>query len=74
MQGTVEESSESRPPEEKPPRSTVVVSGLEPVPVEGCKICGALAIEREAARRIGNVAKVRMVNAEISNHPHPESR
>ncbi|HEY8985868.1 MAG TPA: hypothetical protein VIU15_40630 [Streptomyces sp.] len=50
------------------------MSGLEPVPVEGCKICGALAIEREAARRIGNAAKVRTANAEIANHPHPEGR
>lgn len=43
---------------------------LEPVPVDGCDVCGALARQRETARSMGNPAMVRSCNDEIANHPH----
>lgn len=43
---------------------------LEPVPVTGCDVCGALARERDAARRAGDGSKVSDCNVEIQRHPH----
>ncbi|GFE24158.1 hypothetical protein YWIDRAFT_00760 [Streptomyces sp. SceaMP-e96] len=43
---------------------------LEPVPVPGCDVCGALARERDAARRAGDGSKVSDCNVEIRRHPH----
>ncbi|WP_030807546.1 hypothetical protein [Streptomyces sp. NRRL S-337] len=43
---------------------------LEPVPVDGCDVCGALAREREAARIAGDGSKVSDCNVEIRRHPH----
>ena len=40
----------------------------EPVPVEGCDVCGALARERETARRDGDLSKVSDLNVEMRNH------
>jgi hypothetical protein len=48
----------------------VLKSALEPVPVAGCDVCGALGEQREGARQVGNAAKVERCNAEISGHPH----
>ncbi|MFD5078040.1 hypothetical protein [Streptomyces sp. NPDC058371] len=41
---------------------------LEPVPVEGCDVCGALARQREAERRTGNLSEVSDLNVEIRSH------
>lgn len=43
---------------------------LEPVPVEGCDVCGALARQREAARTAGSPITVRQCSQELANHPH----
>jgi hypothetical protein len=43
---------------------------LEPVPVEGCDVCGALAQQREAARRTDSPITVRQCSQELANHPH----
>ncbi|MFJ5308991.1 hypothetical protein [Streptomyces sp. NPDC088350] len=48
----------------------VLTSGLEPVAVEGCDVCGALVVQREAARKVANAAKVKSLNDEIAGHPH----
>ncbi|MFI8253372.1 hypothetical protein ACWEPA_03015 [Streptomyces filamentosus] len=47
------------------------LSGLEPVAVEGCKTCAALAVSRELAREAGVSAAVAASCREISRHPHP---
>lgn len=47
-----------------------VAPTLEPVPVEGCGVCGALAAQREEARQNGKAVTVRECNAELRNHPH----
>jgi hypothetical protein len=44
---------------------------LEPVPVTGCDVCGALARQREAARTVRRGDLVRLYNSELLNHPHP---
>jgi hypothetical protein len=51
----------------------VLVSGLEPVAVEGCDVCGALVVQREAARKVANAAKVKALNDEIARHPHADT-
>lgn len=43
---------------------------LEPAPVDGCDVCGALARERKAARFAGDGSKVSDCNVEIRRHPH----
>lgn len=43
---------------------------LEPVGVEGCMTCAALAHSREDARDAGVNEAVASANREISNHPH----
>lgn len=43
---------------------------LEPVPVDGCRICGAAANGRAWARCRGNAGGVRNYNSIISQHPH----
>lgn len=53
-----------------PARQIVVVACMEAVPVEGCDVCGALATQRERARRADNRAKVKSCNEEILSHPH----
>lgn len=49
-------------------RSTTPV--LEPVPVEGCGVCEALAVQREEARNRKGSMSVRDCNSELRNHPH----
>lgn len=46
------------------------VSPLEPVGVEGCMTCAALARSREVAREAGVAEAVASASREISNHPH----
>lgn len=46
------------------------VSPLEPVPVDGCRICGAASNGREAARGRGDEGGVRNFNDMIRQHPH----
>jgi hypothetical protein len=43
---------------------------LEPVGVEGCATCAALAESREIARSAHDRAAVSRCNREIGNHPH----
>lgn len=43
---------------------------LEPVPVEGCRICAALGKQRAEARAAGDLSKVSDCNVEIYLHPH----
>lgn len=43
---------------------------LEPVPVPGCDVCGALGRQRETALAAGDQETVETCNAEIANHPH----
>lgn len=43
---------------------------LEPVGVQGCATCGALAVSRSIAREARDAAAVRSTNVEIGNHPH----
>ncbi|GAA2321499.1 hypothetical protein GCM10010431_48550 [Streptomyces kunmingensis] len=45
-------------------------SGLEPVGVEGCATCEAVAYSRELAREADDRGAVASCNAEIENHPH----
>lgn len=47
---------------------------LEPVPVDGCDVCGALANERDGARDRGDMSKVSDVNIELRAHPHSTLR
>ncbi|MCP3819089.1 hypothetical protein NLX86_13490 [Streptomyces sp. A3M-1-3] len=42
---------------------------LEPTPVDGCKVCGALGKQPEAARRSGDMSQVSDCNVEVRNHP-----
>ncbi|MDT0467528.1 hypothetical protein [Streptomyces gibsoniae] len=44
-----------------------------PVPHPGCKVCGALAAERERAQASGDLSKVSDCNVEIREHKdaHP---
>ncbi|WP_369188717.1 hypothetical protein [Streptomyces sp. R08] len=51
----------------------VLLSGLEPVAVEGCDVCGALVVQREAARKVANAAKVKNLSDEIARHPHADA-
>ncbi|AZQ39646.1 hypothetical protein EJ357_44610 [Streptomyces cyaneochromogenes] len=44
----------------------------EPVPVDGCDVCGALAREREQARRDGDLSKVTDLNVEMRTHQAAE--
>ncbi len=43
---------------------------LEPVPMRGCLVCEAAAMNREAARRLGRAVSVRSANETIRQHPH----
>ncbi len=43
-------------------------AALEPVPVAGCDICGALAGQREAARTEGRTDTVHRCNEELRSH------
>lgn len=43
---------------------------LEPVAVEGCDICEALAKQREEWRKVANFSKVSDCNVELAQHPH----
>ncbi|MFE3253664.1 hypothetical protein [Streptomyces sp. NPDC059209] len=43
---------------------------LEPVAVEGCDVCAALAGQREDARRLGGEPTVEECNTELRSHPH----
>ncbi|MEV6955425.1 hypothetical protein [Streptomyces sp. NPDC051183] len=44
----------------------------ERVPVAGCGVCGALAVQRREARLRGDHSTVSDCNVELRNHPHPE--
>lgn len=55
-------------------RETGVSIPLEPVPWEGCGVCGALAMQREEARAAGKWLTVRQWNDELLNHPHERGR
>ncbi|MBM7443243.1 hypothetical protein JOC24_006691 [Streptomyces sp. HB132] len=46
------------------------VPAPEPVPVEGCDVCGALTRQRVSAHAAGSIVTVRSCNEEIANHPH----
>ena len=46
------------------------IPGLEPVGVEGCMTCTALAESREMAREARVAEAVENANREIGNHPH----
>ncbi|MFI9206170.1 hypothetical protein [Streptomyces sp. NPDC053048] len=48
----------------------VTKPALEPVPVDGCDVCAALAKSREGARANGDHGYVAMVNEELTTHPH----
>ncbi|WP_405614346.1 hypothetical protein OG292_16565 [Streptomyces sp. NBC_01511] len=41
---------------------------LEPVAVDGCDVCAALAGQREDARRLGGAPTVEHCNAELRSH------
>ncbi|WP_175407930.1 hypothetical protein [Streptomyces sp. TRM64462] len=43
---------------------------LEPVPVEGCAVCTALAGQQRSARRAGDLSAATDCNVRIRNHPH----
>ncbi|MFJ4684888.1 hypothetical protein [Streptomyces sp. NPDC088789] len=43
---------------------------LEPVPVEGCTICGAASNGRDRCRHQGDIPGVRKYSAMIEQHPH----
>lgn len=46
---------------------------LEPVPVEGCRICAAASNGREGARGRGDFVGVRKYGDMIDQHPHRRS-
>lgn len=46
---------------------------LQPVPVEGCVICGAAAFSREGARSLGSTVSERAADDTIRQHPHRRS-
>jgi hypothetical protein len=43
---------------------------LNGTPAEGCKVCEALAEQREHALKLGNQGAAFDAAAEIRNHPH----
>jgi hypothetical protein len=52
--------------------SAPVLTGprLEPVPVDGCDVCAALADQRAEWRKVGDFSKVSDCNVEMAQHPH----
>ncbi|MER5446813.1 hypothetical protein ABT065_14375 [Streptomyces sp. NPDC002764] len=46
---------------------------LEPVGVEGCATCTALAESRQIAREVDDLPAVAHCNVQIRNHPHRRS-
>ncbi|MFE0188975.1 hypothetical protein [Streptomyces sp. NPDC058989] len=44
----------------------------EPQPVAGCDVCAALAVQRTAARAVGDKSKMIDCNVEMRRHPHPK--
>jgi hypothetical protein len=60
--------------QEDPISLTDPLEHLEPVPVEGCRICAALGRQRAEAREAGDLSKVSDCNVEIYLHPHPKKR
>ncbi|MFD8939503.1 hypothetical protein ACFV0R_30365 [Streptomyces sp. NPDC059578] len=46
------------------------VPALEPVPVEGCAICGAASNGRDRRRHRGDISGVRQYSALVEQHPH----
>ncbi|WP_236244353.1 hypothetical protein [Streptomyces sp. CC210A] len=55
-------------------RPVVPLPALEPVPVDGCDVCGALARQREEARSAGRCGEVDDCNRELAGHPHERTR
>ncbi|MFB7913554.1 hypothetical protein [Streptomyces sp. NPDC056061] len=45
-----------------------------PGPVDGCDVCAALADQRAAAQRAGDLSRVVDCNVELRRHPHPSRR
>ena len=50
------------------------VPGPWPAPRPDCDVCGALAQQREHARRRGDLSKVTDLNIEMRAHPHRKGR
>lgn len=46
----------------------------DPQPVTGCSVCAALALQREAARKLRDMSCVSDCNVEIRRHPHGKRR
>ncbi|MEU8678177.1 hypothetical protein [Streptomyces sp. NPDC048560] len=49
-------------------------AALEPIPNFNCKICRALGVQREEARKLGDGSTVSDCNIEIRRHPHKGRR
>lgn len=49
---------------------TISDPALEPVPMEGCRVCVAASRGREAARDRGSIQGVHAYNRIIGQHPH----
>jgi hypothetical protein len=47
---------------------------LEPVPVAGCDVCGALDRQRTEYRRLRDMTRVTDCNVELRQHPHGGAR
>lgn len=56
----------------RPLAPPICMLALEPVPWEGCDVCGALGEQREAARKVFDWTALKSCNAEIASHPHTE--
>ncbi|MEU8893271.1 hypothetical protein [Streptomyces sp. NPDC048442] len=54
-----------------PPVQLPMPDLLEPVPVEGCDVCAALARQRAEARVGRDMSCVSDSNVELRRHPHP---
>ena len=50
--------------------SALPTPALEPAPVDGCDVCGALSRQRASAYVAGHLITVRSCNEEMVNHPH----
>ncbi len=45
----------------------------DPVPVAGCDVCGARAVQRAGAYAVGDKSKATDCNVEIRRHPHSKA-
>lgn len=53
-----------------PVHLTDPMDALEPIPNFGCEVCAALGLQRDEARRVGDMSVVSDCNVEIRLHPH----